>query len=690
MAAAEVGDPRAPLEPGGHPVQGGDPLGQQVHEVARAEEALAAGEDVLVVLVPAVAGARAEGVLDLGERLERTEGELERTGEEDRSGRVGERERLLGGHRVRARGGVVLDVAAGGLSAQPLVDVARVGAGGGGERRGRRPGPRPGRGRARAAPPAARCRRRRWRRGRRRTRRRKPSARPCRWRAAAASGCRLVVLWSVVVMVVSLIRHPGWMLVPERVRGAGCAAIATALQPLGRTLGAGTRARDGRTGMRAREPDTHGYVDVDGVRLAWESFNDAADTTVLFVPIDTCVNSRAWKGQVAYLAQHFRVVTVDPPGNGRSGRELDPEAYGDLALVADTLAVMDHLGIERAVLVGICVSAWQALLTAALHPERVLGRGRGRPVGTRPHATVPRPAGGGAALRGGARRLLGLEGQQPPLPARALARVRRVLLRPDAARAALDQAARGHRRLHPRDHGRGDPRRERGTAVPRQADEAERLLRGISAPVLVVQGTADLCQPQGRSRSVVEWTGAEHLLLEGSGHLPMARHPVVVNRAIKALVDRAAGRPPPAPRPGPSRPTRPRVLYLSSPIGLGHVRRDLAVADAMREQRPDLEVRVAHPVAGRRVPRAARRGGPPGLAAAGQRVRPLRGRVAASTTCTPSTPCAAWTRCWSTTSWSSTTSSSASPSTCGWATRRGTSTTSSTSTPPSSGRRSSG
>ena len=32
------------------------------------------------------------------------------------------------------------------------------------------------------------------------------------------------------------------------------------------------------------------------------------------------------------------------------------------------------------------------------------------------------------------------------------------------------------------------------------------------------------------------------------------------------------------------------MLYLSSPIGLGHVRRDLAVADAMREQRPDLEV----------------------------------------------------------------------------------------------------
>lgn len=126
--------------------------------------------------------------------------------------------------------------------------------------------------------------------------------------------------------------------------------------------------------------------------------------------------------------------------------------------------------------------------------------------------------------------------------------------------------------------------------APRWTDspaEAERLLRTITAPVLVIQGTADLCQPEGRSRSVVAWTGAEHLVIEGSGHLPMARYPVVVNRAIKALVDRVNDVPPP--RRTPSR-RRPRALYLSSPIGLGHVRRDLAVADAMRRMRPDLEV----------------------------------------------------------------------------------------------------
>jgi pimeloyl-ACP methyl ester carboxylesterase len=340
--------------------------------------------------------------------------------------------------------------------------------------------------------------------------------------------------------------------------------------------------------MRAREPDSNGHVDVEGVRLGWESFNDEAATTVLFVPIDTCVNSRAWKGQVAYLAQHHRVVTVDPPGNGRSGRELDPEAYDDLRMVASTLTVMDHLGVERAVLVGICLSGWQALLTAALHPDRVLGV---------------------AAIAPWAR------DRTPPFPVRLEAAEHYEEERddysgwkgsnrhylpdhwPEFAEFFFDQ-------MLPEPHSTkqledivGFTRQTTGAVIlaedasarfPDTADEAERLLRGIAAPVLVVQGTADLCQPQGRGRSVVEWTGAEHLVLDGSGHLPMARHPVLVNRAIKALVDRAIGVPP-VPRPRRSR-RRPRALYLSSPIGLGHVRRDLAVADAMRAMRPDLEV----------------------------------------------------------------------------------------------------
>src|SRR5205085_11218288 len=95
------------------------------------------------------------------------------------------------------------------------------------------------------------------------------------------------------------------------------------------------------------------------------------EATVRFPTVGTIVDSRRWKGQVPYRSRHFRVVTVDPRGNGRSDRPLDPSAYDDEVQVADAIAVLDELGIEKAVLVSVCFTAWLALLTAALHPGRV-------------------------------------------------------------------------------------------------------------------------------------------------------------------------------------------------------------------------------------------------------------------------------------------------------------------------------
>jgi len=97
---------------------------------------------------------------------------------------------------------------------------------------------------------------------------------------------------------------------------------------------------------------------------------------------------------------------------------------------------------------------------------------------------------------------------------------------------------------------------------------------------------------------MADLTGADLLIVEGAGHAPQGREPVVVNHAIRDFADRF--------RPGPASPrrwTRPldrrcRALYLSSPIGLGHARRDLAIVDELRKLRPDLQVDwlAQHPV----------------------------------------------------------------------------------------------
>jgi hypothetical protein len=112
--------------------------------------------------------------------------------------------------------------------------------------------------------------------------------------------------------------------------------------------------------------------------------------------------------------------------------------------------------------------------------------------------------------------------------------------------------------------------------------------------VLVIQGTEDAISGPGRGIALAEETGGELVLLEGSGHSPHARDPVKVNLLLRDFVA-----PPPPPAHwvrGKSR--RKRALYVSSPIGLGHAQRDIAIAEELRKLHPDLEIDwlAQHPV----------------------------------------------------------------------------------------------
>jgi pimeloyl-ACP methyl ester carboxylesterase/predicted glycosyltransferase len=347
--------------------------------------------------------------------------------------------------------------------------------------------------------------------------------------------------------------------------------------------------------MRARYPDTEGFIERDGVKVGYEVFGEG-DPAVVFTPMDALVHSRAWKAQVPYLARTSKVVTIDPRGNGRSDRPGSLAAYAATEFVADTIAVMDAAGIERAVLVGVCTSGWRALLTAALHPGRVLG--------VVSLATVaPFLA--------------------PPLPARAVYDFEQVYDTDEGwAKETRDYWLRDWRgyaefffgELLPEPHSTKQHEDCVGWAMETTAEtlmlhddapqptssqaETEAILRRVRCPVLAIHGTQDHCEPMTMSERVAELAGGELLLLEGAGHLPMAREPVVVNQAIRQFADRFR-----LPRPGRRHWTRPlnrprRVLYVSSPIGLGHARRDLAIAGELRKLRPGLEVHwlAQHPV----------------------------------------------------------------------------------------------
>ncbi len=129
---------------------------------------------------------------------------------------------------------------------------------------------------------------------------------------------------------------------------------------------------------RPRPPDRSGLVERDGVEIAYDVY-DADRPTVLLMPTWSIVDSRVWKFQVPYLARHFRVVTFDGRGSGRSGRPVGAAAYADSEYAADAVAVLDATGTERALLVGFsCGVAW-SVHVAAGHPDRVSRAGRRSP-----------------------------------------------------------------------------------------------------------------------------------------------------------------------------------------------------------------------------------------------------------------------------------------------------------------------
>ena len=116
--------------------------------------------------------------------------------------------------------------------------------------------------------------------------------------------------------------------------------------------------------------------------------------------------------------------------------------------------------------------------------------------------------------------------------------------------------------------------------------------------MLVVHGDLDACQTRERATAVAELTGGTLVALEGAGHLTQARHPVKVNGLLRELGESVA---PPKPRPHTwtrALNRRRRALYVSSPIGLGHARRDVAIAKELRKLVPDLEIDwlAQHPV----------------------------------------------------------------------------------------------
>lgn len=145
-------------------------------------------------------------------------------------------------------------------------------------------------------------------------------------------------------------RHVSRRTSPERLAGTWLLAVLLACAPADVGLGQAGNER---------------FLQVDGARLYFEVAGHGE--AVIFLH-DGLTHGGLWEAQFRSLASRYRVVRYDRRGHGRSDLSAGP-----YSATSDLRELMDHLEIQRTVLVGASSGGGLALDYALAFPDRVSG-----------------------------------------------------------------------------------------------------------------------------------------------------------------------------------------------------------------------------------------------------------------------------------------------------------------------------
>ncbi|MGZ4304214.1 MAG: alpha/beta fold hydrolase [Solirubrobacteraceae bacterium] len=110
----------------------------------------------------------------------------------------------------------------------------------------------------------------------------------------------------------------------------------------------------------------------DGQRLAYTSHGDGPRATVLMPGL--LLSQKMQRRLARDLAKRgSRVITFDPLGHGESDRPREMWRYSIPAFALQTVALLDHLELDQAVIGGTSLGANITLEVASIAPERVRG-----------------------------------------------------------------------------------------------------------------------------------------------------------------------------------------------------------------------------------------------------------------------------------------------------------------------------
>ncbi|MEW6476150.1 MAG: alpha/beta hydrolase [Actinomycetota bacterium] len=256
------------------------------------------------------------------------------------------------------------------------------------------------------------------------------------------------------------------------------------------------------------------YADVNGQRLYYE--DSGGDGPAVILSHGFLMDHEMFAPQVAALAPEFRVITWDERGFGGTEFDGKPFTYWDSA--RDCLALLDHLGIEQAVLGGMSQGGYLSLRAALLAPERVRALVLiDTQAGTEDPEKLP--------LYQGMLEAWATEG-----PSDALAEVVAGIIIADPAHnphwIAKWQARPQELIVEP------------GRCLLEREDDISHRLGEITCPALIIHGTEDSAIPVAEAeRLAAALPGADGVVIvDGAAHASNLTHPEAVNPPLLAFL----------------------------------------------------------------------------------------------------------------------------------------------------------
>jgi len=343
--------------------------------------------------------------------------------------------------------------------------------------------------------------------------------------------------------------------------------------------------------MRAALPHTEGTVNQNGINLHYEIYGEGKQT-ILFIPTWMFIHSRGYKAQIPYFSDRYRCITWDPRGNGKSDKPTDPAEFGFGHYVADALAVMDATDTTSAVVFGYSQSGPTCALLASHYPDRVdaaITVGTHCPLVPRHEHNSTERYDAPASENPKGWEKYNREYWKKDFRDFATFFSQQLFVEPHSTKQIDDVT----------EWSKGTSGEILSASMAAlysgSFDFGEDMYRRIKCPMLAVHGRLDPIAPVAASEMIAKLTGCELKIFEYAGHTPHARFPARFNLLMEDFLDRHLGAPKktvsPEPKPIKTQSKPPKkVLYLSSPIGLGHARRDLAITRELRQLYPDLQV----------------------------------------------------------------------------------------------------